>query len=265
MKPPSPSFRILRHVVLMAVALVFLMPFIWMVLTSLKPADEIFGSEIHLFPTRFAAVENYTLALTKVPLLRYLWNGVLVCAGILVLQILVALPAAYAFAKLSLKLRLIVTTAVLVVLSVAVVSAFNFFTVRSSAMVTLTQSTQALADQEAADQDGVLGFAGALDDRSPCHRADHGFTGGQRLGRHQGDFALRVGVGQALGGFRRQLGHRLQEAVADLFGPEQAEGRMQRRPVFGADRADQQLVATGCLENLVPGRHAVTGSHTGDS
>ena len=101
MKRPSPSFRILRHVVLMAVALVFLMPFIWMVLTSLKPADEIFGSEIHLFPTRFAAVENYTLALTKVPLLRYLWNGVLVCAGILVLQILVVLPAAYAFAKLS--------------------------------------------------------------------------------------------------------------------------------------------------------------------
>ena len=55
-----------------------------------------------------------------------------------------------AFAKLSLKLRLIVTTAVLVVLSVAVVSAFNFFTVRSSAMGTLTQSTQALAEARAA-------------------------------------------------------------------------------------------------------------------
>ena len=55
-----------------------------------------------------------------------------------------------AFAKLSLKLRLIVTTAVLVVLSVAVVSAFNFFTVRSSAMATLTQSTQALAEARAA-------------------------------------------------------------------------------------------------------------------
>jgi multiple sugar transport system permease protein len=33
MKRLSPSFRILRHVVLMVVALVFLMPFIWMVLT----------------------------------------------------------------------------------------------------------------------------------------------------------------------------------------------------------------------------------------
>ena len=34
MKRPSPSFRILRHGVLMAVALVFLMPFIWMVLAT---------------------------------------------------------------------------------------------------------------------------------------------------------------------------------------------------------------------------------------
>jgi multiple sugar transport system permease protein len=81
-------------------ALLFLMPFIWMALTSLKPADEIFSRELTLFPSRLALIENYTEALTKVPLLRYLWNGVIVCAGILVLQILVAMPAAYAFAKI---------------------------------------------------------------------------------------------------------------------------------------------------------------------
>jgi multiple sugar transport system permease protein len=95
------QFRIARHVILMTAALLFLMPFIWMVLTSLKPADEIFTSDIRLFPTHFAALANYRLALTKVPLLRYLCNGMLVCAAILLLQILVALPAAYAFAKIS--------------------------------------------------------------------------------------------------------------------------------------------------------------------
>ncbi len=100
MKRPSNLFRSVRHLVLMAGAVIFLMPFIWMVLTSLKPADEIFSRELSLLPSRLALVENYTLALTKVPLLRYLWNGVVVCAAILVLQILVALPAAYAFAKL---------------------------------------------------------------------------------------------------------------------------------------------------------------------
>jgi len=101
MTKTSLQFRIARHVILMTAALLFLMPFIWMVLTSLKPADEIFTSEIRLLPTHFAALENYSLALTKVPLLRYLGNGILVCTGILLLQILVALPAAYAFAKIS--------------------------------------------------------------------------------------------------------------------------------------------------------------------
>jgi len=101
MTTTSLQFRIARHVILMTAALLFLMPFIWMVLTSLKPADEIFTSEIRLLPTHFAALENYSLALTKVPLLRYLGNGILVCTGILLLQILVALPAAYAFAKIS--------------------------------------------------------------------------------------------------------------------------------------------------------------------
>lgn len=100
MHGPSLLFRIFRHGVLMTGALIFLAPFIWMFLTSLKPADEIFSAEFALLPTRFAAVENYTQALTRVPLLRYLLNGVIVCAAILALQIVVALPAAYAFAKL---------------------------------------------------------------------------------------------------------------------------------------------------------------------
>lgn len=100
MKRPSILFRSFRHLVLMTGAAVFLAPFIWMVLTSLKPADEIFTREFSLLPSRLALLENYTQALTKVPLLRYLWNGIVVCAAILVLQIVVALPAAYAFAKL---------------------------------------------------------------------------------------------------------------------------------------------------------------------
>lgn len=101
MKKPSTLFSGFRHVVLMSGACVFLAPFVWMLLTSLKPADEIFAREVSLLPTQWAAIENYTEALTKVPLLHYLWNGIVVCAGILVLQILVALPAAYAFAKLN--------------------------------------------------------------------------------------------------------------------------------------------------------------------
>ena len=45
-------------------------------------------------------VFNYTKAFTEAPLLRYLFNGVIVTASIFLIQIVVALPAAYALAKL---------------------------------------------------------------------------------------------------------------------------------------------------------------------
>src|SRR5690606_1103155 len=86
--------------VLMSGAVLFLLPFVWMFAASLKPADEIFSPGFRLLPDNWAVIENYTTALTQVPLLRYLWNGIVVCAGILILQILIALPAAYCFAKI---------------------------------------------------------------------------------------------------------------------------------------------------------------------
>lgn len=91
---------ILRHVVLLAGAAVMIAPFVWMVLTSLKPQGEILTAELHLLPQRWTMVENYLAAVTLTPLLRFLANGVLVTASIFLLQVLVTLPAAYALAKL---------------------------------------------------------------------------------------------------------------------------------------------------------------------
>lgn len=45
-------------------------------------------------------VFNYTMAFTEAPLLRYLLNGFIVTASIFLIQVVVALPAAYALAKL---------------------------------------------------------------------------------------------------------------------------------------------------------------------
>jgi len=92
--------RILRHVVLMTLAVVIVAPFVWMVLCSFKTQGEILSAEIRLLPHTWAAVENYTAALTRVPMLRFLLNGVIVTLVIFLLQVLVNLPAAYALAKL---------------------------------------------------------------------------------------------------------------------------------------------------------------------
>lgn len=90
--------RIVGSALLVIGALVVMAPFLWMLSVSLKPADEIFTSDVHLIPHRFAW-ENYATALTTVPLGRFLVNGVIVCVGILVFQVLFAVPCAYALAQ----------------------------------------------------------------------------------------------------------------------------------------------------------------------
>jgi len=88
------------HGILIAGAVFILLPFVWMMITSIKSPAEIFAVDFSLWPKKFSGAENYGYALTKAPLLRFALNGVIVCAGILVVQVLVAVPCAYALAKL---------------------------------------------------------------------------------------------------------------------------------------------------------------------
>lgn len=91
---------LLVHAFLCAGAAFILLPFVWMLVTSIKPPDEIFTATLRLWPHRLNAVENYRHALTSAPLLRFALNGLIVCGGILAVQLLVAIPCAYALAKL---------------------------------------------------------------------------------------------------------------------------------------------------------------------
>jgi len=89
-----------RLLLLGGLGLLLLMPYIWMVSASLKPLDELFRASLSLWPERFHAIENYSKVFNQVPVFQYLWNGVVVCAGILFFQLLFAVPAGYALAKL---------------------------------------------------------------------------------------------------------------------------------------------------------------------
>ena len=92
--------RVLAHAFLLFGSIYMLLPFVWMLATSIKPPSEVFSSALSLWPSRFYGLENYTAALTTAPLLRFALNGVILCSGILVVQLLVAIPCAYALAKL---------------------------------------------------------------------------------------------------------------------------------------------------------------------
>lgn len=96
----SLAWPVIRHTLLLLGAVVMLLPFIWMISTASKPQTEIFTTDVHLIPHSFALWDNLKTAFGKADLARFLINGVIVTIAIFVLQVLVALPAAYALAKL---------------------------------------------------------------------------------------------------------------------------------------------------------------------
>ena len=64
-----------RRLLLGAGALVMLAPYLFMVSASLKSRSEIFSAGLDLLPTHWAMVENYTKALTRIPMGTLLLNG----------------------------------------------------------------------------------------------------------------------------------------------------------------------------------------------
>lgn len=90
----------LRHAALLVGAAVILLPFAWMLATAMKPQDEVFLDHIRWIPDRMFLWENISIAFQRAPLGRFLLNGVIVTVTIFALQVLIALPCAYALACL---------------------------------------------------------------------------------------------------------------------------------------------------------------------
>ena len=89
----------LSQALLGLVALIWLLPYLWMGLTSLKPLSEIIASPTALWPAQ-PTLAAYREVLRSLPLARYFLNTSLMALGIATLQVLLALPAGYALAKL---------------------------------------------------------------------------------------------------------------------------------------------------------------------
>lgn len=92
--------RIIRLSILMIGALVFLSPYIFMISTAGKAQSEIFSSSLSLIPQTWSYMANFTKAITRVSMPHLLLNGAIVCGLILFVQVIVAVPCAYAIAKL---------------------------------------------------------------------------------------------------------------------------------------------------------------------
>lgn len=90
------------YVVLTVFAVTTLAPFIWMVLTSFKPLEEV--ERTSWAPSRWMA-RNYHDVFLQIPFGRYYLNSVLVAGWVTVLTCLTSAMAAFAFSRLQWKGR----------------------------------------------------------------------------------------------------------------------------------------------------------------
>ncbi len=91
--------RTALYIVLALLACLALLPFVWMVSSSLKLDKDVFRYPIEWIPS-VRHWENYVLIWQRVPLTTYFKNTAFVAVSVTLMQILTSSFAAYAFAKL---------------------------------------------------------------------------------------------------------------------------------------------------------------------
>ena len=91
--------RVIIWILLIALAAFTLIPFVWMISSSLKLDREVFAFPMRWIPETFHW-ENYSLIWQRVPLLTYFKNTAFIAIVVTILQTLTSSFAAYAFAKL---------------------------------------------------------------------------------------------------------------------------------------------------------------------
>jgi multiple sugar transport system permease protein len=90
--------RTLAYLLLGLLSVAVLVPFAWMVSSSLKLDAEVFSVPVRWIPAEFHW-ENFTSIWSRIPLLTYLRNSVFLSLTITALQVLTGSFAAYGFAK----------------------------------------------------------------------------------------------------------------------------------------------------------------------
>ena len=102
MKAQHVVSRVLIYALLIIVAALMLIPFLWMLSASFKLNKDVFTFPIEWIPSN-PRPQNYVDIWTKIPLLTFVKNTAFLTIVVTILQVLTSSFAAYAFAKLNFK------------------------------------------------------------------------------------------------------------------------------------------------------------------
>jgi ABC-type glycerol-3-phosphate transport system permease component len=90
---------VLVYILLIGLAIIFILPFLWMVSTSLKPQDEVFTYPPKFLPTSFQW-QNYKSGWTILDFNTFLKNSLIVTSANVIGNLVSCTLVAYAFARL---------------------------------------------------------------------------------------------------------------------------------------------------------------------
>jgi ABC-type glycerol-3-phosphate transport system permease component len=93
------------HAVMVVLSFVSIFPIYWMIVTSLRPENEIFSTALWPSDPTF---DNYLFVLTRVPMLQMLFNTTIVAAATALLQVTTGMFAAYALVRWRMRLSAVV-------------------------------------------------------------------------------------------------------------------------------------------------------------
>ncbi len=95
--------KIVIYLILIIIAVMMIIPFLWMLSASIKTDREVFQMDPFVWIPKVPRWSNYTGIWTKIPFLKFVENTVFLTFVVTVLQLLTSSFAAYSFAKLEFK------------------------------------------------------------------------------------------------------------------------------------------------------------------
>ncbi|GBG07125.1 hypothetical protein B1748_12845 [Paenibacillus sp. MY03] len=94
---------VIVNAIILVVSLLFLLPLVWIIITSMKDQMDVLKQPLAIIPSEFMFVENMKEVLRRAPWGVFYKNTIIVAVGVLVAQLCISIPAAYAFASFKFK------------------------------------------------------------------------------------------------------------------------------------------------------------------
>lgn len=97
-------FSVIKHIILIAICIIMIFPFYWMIATAFKETYAVYEYPPKIFPDPLV-FSNFRKVWELVPFGRAFVNSIKIVLTVVVIQLLTASMAAFAFAKLQFKFR----------------------------------------------------------------------------------------------------------------------------------------------------------------